>query len=58
MVCLRSRGPEGLQDVSRYLYLFVELMKRGWSDTELAKLAGVNFLRVFKGVENVSANLK
>jgi membrane dipeptidase len=38
--------PVGLEDVSKYPTLFVELARRGWSDTDLAKLAGENVLRV------------
>lgn len=37
---------EGLEDVASYQRLLVELARRGWSDTDLAKLAGGNFLRV------------
>ena len=32
--------PEGLDDVSTYPKLFAELIRRGWSDAELRKLAG------------------
>ena len=38
--------PEGLEDVSRYPRLFAELVRRGWSDADLGKLAGGNILRV------------
>ena len=31
--------PEGLEDVSSYPKLFAELIRRGWSDADLAKLA-------------------
>ena len=41
----------GLEDVSKFPALFVELMKRGWTDADLEKLAGKNFLRVLKAVE-------
>ncbi len=39
-------APTGLEGVDRYPALFVELMRRGWSDQEIAKLAGENSLRV------------
>lgn len=49
---------EGIEDVSRYPALFAELMRRGWSDAELRKLAGGNVLRVFAEVERVAATLQ
>ncbi|CAD7092080.1 unnamed protein product [Hermetia illucens] len=46
--------PEGLEDVSKYPYLFAELMKSDrWSDEDIAKLAGKNLIRVFEEVEAV-----
>jgi len=48
----------GLEDVSKYPDLFAELIRRGWSDTNLAKLAGGNLMRVFKGVEKTSDELR
>ena len=48
-----SSLPVGLEDVSRYPYLFAELIKRGWGDADLEKLAGRNMIRVFKQVEAV-----
>lgn len=47
--------PEGLDGVEDYPALFVELMRRGWSDADLAKLAGGNLLRVLRGAERVAA---
>ena len=53
-----SRTPEGLEDVSRYPYLFAELLRdESWSEEDLKKLAGLNFLRVFKRVEQVGVCL-
>lgn len=49
---------QGLEDVSTYPTLFAELLKRGWTDTELKGLAGENVLRVLKGAETVSALLR
>ncbi|MCP3675735.1 MAG: membrane dipeptidase [Gammaproteobacteria bacterium] len=48
----------GLEDVAKYPILFAELIRRGWSDKNLAKLSSGNLLRVFSGVEKVSAKLK
>jgi membrane dipeptidase len=50
--------PEGLSDVSRYPYLFAELVRRGWRDEELEKLAGKNVLRTMAGAEKVAARLQ
>ncbi|KAI8379172.1 uncharacterized protein BYT42DRAFT_496220 [Radiomyces spectabilis] len=52
-----EKTPVGLEDVSMYPSLFAELMRRGWTQRELAGLAGRNLLRVWKGVENVSKSL-
>ena len=41
----------GLEDVSKYPALFTELARRGWSQTDLEKLASRNLLRVLKGAE-------
>jgi membrane dipeptidase len=49
---------QGLEDVSKYPSLFAELAKRGWSDGDLSKLAGENFLRVFAQAEAVSKRLQ
>lgn len=43
--------PKGLEDVSTYPTLFAELLGDGWSEEELKKLAGGNFLRVLGEVE-------
>jgi membrane dipeptidase len=50
--------PEGLSDVSGYPSLFAELIRRGWSDANLAKLAGGNVLRVMRQAEAVAASMK
>ena len=49
---------EGLEDVSTYPALFAELARRGWSDNDLRKLAGENFLRVFARAEAVARRLQ
>ena len=43
--------PVGLEDVSGYPRLFAALAERGWSDDDLAKLAGANILRVMRDAE-------
>lgn len=50
--------PEGLEDVSGYPRLFAELIRRGWSDADLAKLANGNLRRVLRRAEQVSARLR
>ncbi|MBN3270647.1 DPEP1 Dipeptidase, partial [Polyodon spathula] len=49
-----SRVPEGLEDVSKYPDLVAELLRRGWTDTEVKAALGDNLLRVFREVEKVS----
>ena len=51
-----ARFPAGLADVSRYPALFAELLRRGWTEDELAALAGGNVLRVLKAAESEAAN--
>jgi membrane dipeptidase len=51
-------GPDGLEDVSKFPALFAELMRRGWSDSDLKKLAGENLLRVLREAERVAARLQ
>ena len=40
--------PIGLEDVSKYPNLFAALIKKGWPDEDLKKLAGENILRVMR----------
>jgi membrane dipeptidase len=49
---------QGLEDVSTFPALFAELARRGWSDDDLRKLAGENFLRVFAQAETVAKRLQ
>jgi membrane dipeptidase len=50
--------PVGLEDVSRYPHLFAELIRRGWQDADLRKLAGENLLRAFARAEAVARRLQ
>ncbi|HZN98311.1 MAG TPA: dipeptidase [Gemmatimonadales bacterium] len=50
--------PEGLEDVSMFPNLFAELIRRGWSDADLKKLAGGNILRVLRAAEATAARLQ
>ncbi|KAK5873666.1 hypothetical protein PBY51_018687 [Eleginops maclovinus] len=49
--------PRGLEDVSKYPALILELLRRNWTDNELADVLRRNFLRVFEGVEMVRDQL-
>lgn len=44
-------GPDGMEDVSGYPNLFVELARRGYSQGDLEKIASRNMMRVLKAAE-------
>jgi membrane dipeptidase len=50
--------PVGLTGVQDYPNLFAELIRRGWSDENLSKLAGGNVLRALRQAEAVSVSMK
>jgi membrane dipeptidase len=50
--------PDGLDDVSCYPNLIAELMDRGWSRTDLAKLTWQNAVRVLGDAEAVARELQ
>jgi membrane dipeptidase len=50
--------PVGLEDVSTFPAVFAELSRRGWSEEDLAKLAGENILRVMRESEAVARRLQ
>lgn len=48
-----------MEDVSRYPYLFAELLEsERWTEEDIAKLAGRNLIRVFRQVEQVSGGCR
>ncbi|XP_059476222.1 dipeptidase 1-like [Neocloeon triangulifer] len=59
-----NRTVTGLEDVSKFIELFAYLADESdenypeWTEIELQKLAGRNFLNVFKAVEAVSAKMR
>jgi membrane dipeptidase len=53
-----TQWPQGLSDVSMYPNLFAELIRRGWSDADLQKLAGDNVLRALAQAEKVAADMQ
>jgi membrane dipeptidase len=48
----------GMNSVSGYPLLFAELIRRGWSDENLSKLAGGNLIRVLRDAEEVANSMK
>lgn len=48
----------GLENVTRYPYLFAELLRRGYSDDDVLKIAGRNHLRAMRQMEKVAAELQ
>jgi membrane dipeptidase len=46
--------PDGLADVSCYPALVAELLERGWSEQDCARLAGGNVLRVMREAESAA----
>jgi membrane dipeptidase len=50
--------PEGMEDVSTFPVLFAELIRRGWSDEDLMKIAGGNVLRALERAEAVAKRLQ
>ena len=53
-----DQAPPGLNSVAGYPLLFAELIRRGWSDSDLARLAGGNVLRVMRRAEAVAESMK
>ena len=50
--------PVGLEDVSTFPALLAELSRRGWTEQELKKLAGLNVLRAWRQAEQVAGRLQ
>ena len=48
----------GLEDVSKFPALLAELLRRGWSDRDVQRLAGLNLLRVLERAEAVAQELR
>lgn len=53
-----SSVPVGLEDVSTYPALFAELLRRGYSEGDLRKIAGQNLLRAMRRMEGVAERLR
>ncbi|MFJ5608926.1 dipeptidase [Streptomyces sp. NPDC093221] len=50
--------PDGLADVSGYPHLIAELLTRGWSDPDIAKLTWQNAVRVLREAESAAAAIR
>ncbi len=50
--------PTGLKDVSYYPNLVAEMLRRGYSEEDIAKICGGNLLRVWSEVERVAQQLQ
>lgn len=50
--------PEGLEDVACFPRLIAGLIRRGYSDAAITKIAGTNLLRVFRKVERIGRKLR
>ena len=49
--------PVGLEDVSKYPSLIAELLRRGYSADDVSKVAGLNVIRLLRGVEACAHDL-
>jgi len=53
-----SSVPAGLEDVSKFPDLIAELLRRGWTEADVKKVAGLNSLRVLRDAERVARELQ
>jgi membrane dipeptidase len=53
-----TKWPVGLEDVSSYPRLTDELLRRGYSESDVHKILGANALRAFREAENVARRLR
>jgi membrane dipeptidase len=51
-------APEGMEDVSDLAKIPAELKRRGYSDSDVRKIMGENFMRVFGAAETIARNLQ
>ena len=50
--------PVGLENVSKFPDLITELLKRGWSEEDVRKVAGLNALRVLRAAERAAVEMR
>ncbi|GMK56927.1 hypothetical protein CspeluHIS016_0307670 [Cutaneotrichosporon spelunceum] len=48
---------EGLEDASKYPYLVAEMLRRGWSDSDVVGLLGDNILRILDGADRTAKEM-
>ena len=53
-----SNTPVGMEDVSKLPAIRAELKKRGYSEADIRKIMGENFMRVFAEVERISKTMQ
>jgi membrane dipeptidase len=53
-----DRGPTGLEDVGTFPNLFAELLRRGYSEADLKKIAGENMMRAMRAMEATAQRLR
>ncbi len=53
-----SSAPVGLEDVSKFPALVAELIRRGYTDDQVKKVAGLNLLRVMRAAEQAAKRLQ
>ncbi|XP_075877087.1 dipeptidase 1 [Nelusetta ayraudi] len=53
-----TRMPDGLEDVSKVPNVVAELLRRGWSETDVKSALGNNLLRVLREAEKVRDDMK
>jgi membrane dipeptidase len=51
-------SPEGLEDVSKFPAITEELVRRGYSESDIAKVLGANVLRAMAEAESVAQRLQ
>lgn len=45
-----------IEDVSQHIHVFEELIKAGFTDEDVEKILGLNFIRVFRAVEKIASS--
>jgi len=50
--------PVGLEDVSKFPDLIAELLRRGWTEADVKKVAGLNTLRVLRDAEQIAREMR
>ncbi len=53
-----SQLPAGLEDVSRFVHLTAELVRRDYAEEEIKKILGLNLIRVLRQNEEIARELR